>query len=413
MTYPITLNVSFDFSSGPSFDPPFQIGISQLGIGVLGAGGTEDEVVNLTPQTVSVTINRGRDLVQDKFNAGTAMVRIIDPDASFSPQNVSSPYFGKLQPLRKLILTADFDGTTYPLFSGYTLGYAYSYPRTEEIGYVDISVTDAFYLFNKSAITTLSSASAGDTTGERIDAILDEIGFPGGQRQIDIGDSTCQADPGDLRSVLQALQQVEQSELGAVYMGRNGDVTFRERTDAIDTLGFNPIVFDQSTGINYSNLRLAFNDQLIFNVANFERVGGTMQTAFDQDSIDTYFPHTITRKKLLSESDAEVLELAKTYIAGRKSTDIRIDSLVLDLTTPNYTAGIEAALGLDFFDPVEISNTQPGGSTITKNLQVFGVKHQITANSWQTTITTAEPVLLGFIIGSADYGVIGESILTI
>jgi hypothetical protein len=83
--------------------------------------------------------------------------------------------------------------------------------------------------------------------------------------------------------------------------------------------------------------------------------------------------------------------------------------MTLDLTTPNYGAGIEAALGTDFLAPFEISNTQPGGSTITKTLQVFGVQHQITPRNWLTTFTTSEPILAGFIIGSSSYGIIGVS----
>ncbi len=68
----------FDFTSGPSFDPPFLIGISQLGLGVMGAGGTSSQVVDLTSQTLSISIRRGRDLTQDKFNPGTATVRVIE-----------------------------------------------------------------------------------------------------------------------------------------------------------------------------------------------------------------------------------------------------------------------------------------------------------------------------------------------
>lgn len=411
MTYPISVTVSFDFSSGPNFDPPFLIGISQLDIGVLGAGGTASEVVNLSNETLSIKIKRGRDLNQDRFNTGTCTVRVLDETGAWNPQNSSSPYFGLLQPLRKMVIAATHNGITYPLFAGYTTGYNYQYPKSEEIGYVDIQCTDAFNLFNKSAVTTVTGAADGDTTGERIDQILDEIGFPGSQRVIDVGDILVQDDPGTLRTVLQALQDVEFTELGAVYIDARGDVVFRERSDAVETIAGTPTVFNQSTGINYSNLRLTFNDQLIFNVANFQRVGGTMQTYFDQSSIDTYFPHAITREKLLHQTDADTLDLAKAYISNRSTTDIRIDALTLDLSTPNYDAGIVAALGLEFFAPVEITNDQPGGSTITKNLQIFGVQHDITPRTWFTTLTTGEPILTGFIIGNTTYGLLGVSTL--
>jgi hypothetical protein len=85
------------------------------------------------------------------------------------------------------------------------------------------------------------------------------------------------------------------------------------------------------------------------------------------------------------------------------------------LYTDNYDAGIVAALGLEFFDPVTITTTQPastGTSTLTKTLQVFGVAHSITPNSWKTQFTTLEPIIDGFIIGSSLYGILGTSVLS-
>lgn len=410
MTYPISLQVSFDFGSGPSFAPAFVIGVSQLDTGTLQS--STSIVVDLTSQTNSINIRRGRDLTQDKFNSGTCQIRVLDLNGDWNPQNVASPYYGLLQPLRKLTIAATHNSVTYSLFAGYTLAYDYTYPRGEELGYITITANDALSLFNKSAISTVSGAAAGDTTGERIDQILDEIGFPASQRQIDTGLSTVQADHGTVRTVLQALQTVEFTEFGALYMSPAGDVIFRDRNDTATSIAGTPTVFNQTTGINYANLKFAFDDKLIFNVAQFTRTGGSAQVVSDQTSIDTYFPHTITANGLLNETDAEVLSLAQAYVASRKTTDIRIDAMTLDLTTPSYTAGIAAALGLDFFSPVTITNEQPGGSTLTKNLQIFGVQHTITPTTWLTTFTTGEPVLDAFILNSSSFGIIGTSALS-
>lgn len=409
MTYPIQLQVSFDFSSGPSFDPPFQIDISQLGFGVLGAGGTPSQVVDLTADTTNITIRRGRDLNQDRFNAGSCTVRVLDANGNFNPQNISSPYYGLLQPLRKVVIVATYNSVTYPIFAGYTTAYNYSYATNEAIGYVDIVCSDAFTLFNKSAITTVTGATAGETTGSRVADILNTIGFPGGQRNLDTGNITVQADPGTLRTVLQALQDVEFTEYGALYIDATGDVIFRQRQDLVESTIQTPVVFNQTTGIPYKSTQLAFDDKLIFNVANFKREGGTMQTASDQTSIDTYFPHAITKENLLHQTDADTLDLARGYVANRSVTDIRIDSMTLDLTTPNYAAGIQAALDLDFLDPVTITVDQPGGSTIVRTLQIFGIQHQITPRSWLTTLATSDFILEGFIIGNSTYGIIGTS----
>ena len=410
MSYPITLDVSFDFGSGPSFAPAFVIGLSQLGTATLQT--STSVVVDLTNQTQQINIRRGRDLTQDKFNSGTCQIRVLDLNGDWNPQNVASPYFGLLQPLRKLTISATHNAVSHPLFAGYTTAYDYTYPRGEELGYITISASDALTLFNKSTVATVTGAAAGDTTGERVNQILDEIGFPASQRSIDTGLSTCQADPGTVRTVLQALQVVEFTEFGAIYISPAGDVIFRDRNETGGSIAGTPTVFNQTTGINYANLKFAFDDKLIFNVAQFTRTGGTTQTVSDQTSIDTYFPHTITVNGLLNETDSEVLSLAQSYVASRKDTDIRIDAMTLDLTTPNYTTGIAAALGLDFFDPVTISNEQPGGSILTKNLQIFGIQHQISPTTWVTTLTTGEPVIDCFIIGNSSFGIIGTSVLS-
>jgi hypothetical protein len=88
--------------------------------------------------------------------------------------------------------------------------------------------------------------------------------------------------------------------------------------------------------------------------------------------------------------------------------------MTLDLSDPAMvSAGIIAALSLDYFNTVQITNygqtTSTGGtSTITKTLQVMGSNHEITPNTWKATFTTSEPINASFIIGSSIYGVIGD-----
>ena len=140
------------------------------------------------------------------------------------------------------------------------------------------------------------------------------------------------------------------------------------------------------------------------------RSGGVAQTALDAASIATYFPHSISVPDLIINTDAEAANIAKIYVATRSTTTIRIDEMTLDLLDTNVpTATI---LGFDYFDNVLITNIQPDSSTITKNLQIQGIAHDITASSWITTLTTLEPIVDGFIVGNSTYGVIGEDILS-
>ena len=112
------------------------------------------------------------------------------------------------------------------------------------------------------------------------------------------------------------------------------------------------------------------------------------------------------------ETNQAALDYARAYVASRKDTQTRCDFLELNLYSADYNDGILAALELDFFDPVTITTNQPGNSTLVQTLQVFGVQHQVTPNSWKTTFTTLEPIIDGFILSSSLYGVLDTSVLS-
>jgi hypothetical protein len=134
--------------------------------------------------------------------------------------------------------------------------------------------------------------------------------------------------------------------------------------------------------------------------------------ALNQASIDKYFLHSYFLNNLLMEVDAVALDYAQAYVASRQETSIRCDAIVLDLYTENYNTGILAALDLDFFDPITVLTTQPGGSTLSKTLQIFGVRMAITPNSWKTTFTTLEPVIDAFILNNSIYGTLDYNVLS-
>jgi hypothetical protein len=405
-----SVSVFFDFSAGPVFGIAFTIGDPANGIlGVNVLADSASDVVDVSDQVGRISIRRGYNLLQDQFQAGTALVRIYDPTGAWNPQNPSSPYYPKLVPLRKMRILS---GTNY-LFSGYTTAYNYSYPKDQEIGFIDIELADAFRLLNMANVTTITGATAGETTGARINKILNTVAWPASMRSVETGQSTVQADSATSRTSLNAIKNVEFSEQGAFFVGTTGDVEFDQRSSIISRSGVNPTVFaNDGTGIGYANIKFALDDKLIINQSNITRTGGTLQNAYNSASIDKYFPHSFSTTDLVVETDAEALNIARTYVATRAETTIRIDSLTLDLNTPDYAAGIAAALTMDFFSTAQIKNVGQDGTVIQKTLQVMGVNHEITPNSWATTFTTSEPIVDGFQIGSSLYGIIGTSVMT-
>jgi len=413
MSLPANISVSFDFSQGATFGfNGFIIGDAKngvIGTSQFAASAVPEPVVDLSSVTRSIKISRGRSIMRDTYEAGNCTVRVLDPNSYFNPQNTSSPYYGYLTPLRKIRVAATTPTAQEFLFSGYVDTYKYYYPTGQEIGYVDIVCSDAFRLFQMANVSTVSGATAGQTTGTRVTKILDQVAFPATMRIVDTGSTTVQADPGTARSSLAAIKAAEFAEQGAFFMRPDGQAEFKDRADVVNSLVPAPIEFNQTGGIPYSDLKYAFDDKLIINQANMTRIGGTTQTAVNVDSSSKYFPHGTTVTDMIPQTDAQVLDIAKIYVATRAETTIRIDAMTVDLL--DTAVPTDTMIGLDYFDNVKITNIQPDGSTIVKTLQVQGLAWDITPNSMKCTVTTLEPIVEAFIVGSSTSGIIGTSIL--
>lgn len=413
MTRPV-INVIIDFSTGASFGYPFVIGTSELGGSDVLSDSSTSLIVDVSNLLDSVNTNRGRNISSEQFQTGTASIRVLDQNGDFNPQNPASPYYTYLNPMRKMTITATYSGITYPIFAGYITGYNTSTPKfSGDIVYTTITAVDGFRLFQNAQFFGVTGAVAGETTGTRIGKILDTIGWPVALRDVDTGLTTVQADPATQRTALQALQTVATTEYGAIYMDTTGRLTFQDRNLTVSSVASTPVVFkDDGTAIGYFDVKWVFDDTQVYNLATVTRTGGSVQTASDAASIAKFFTHSYNQSGLLMQTDAVALDYAQAFIASRKETTTRVDELTLDLQQDNYTAGTIAGLDLDFFDPISVTTTQPNNTTLSKTVQVFNVSHSITPNSWKVRFGTAEPIIDGFILDSALYGILGTSVLS-
>jgi hypothetical protein len=411
MTLPI-INAVINFSTGPSFAQAMILDSGLLGTNILADAASV--IVDVSNVVDSIETKRGRNPQADQFQTGTLTMRIVDQNGDFNPQNPAGPYYNLLTPMRKVQITATYGATTYPIFAGFITSYTTTTPKNaNDVVYSTITAVDAFRLAQNAQVSTVAGTSAGQLSGARINALLDAIDWPASMRDVDAGLTTMQADPGTARTSLAAMQTVETSEYGALYVDAAGSFVFQDRDVTAGSTGLAPVVFnDNGSDISYFNAVWRLDDTLVYNSASITRTGGTAQVAINQPSIDKYFVHSYNQQNLLMQTDAVALDYAQAYVASRAETSIRCDAIQLDLYTDNYNTGIIAALDLDYFDPVTITTNQPGGSTLTKTLQVFGVAQSITPNSWKTTLTTLEPIIDGFILDSAIYGLLDSGVLS-
>jgi hypothetical protein len=407
-----TINAVINFSTGPSFAQAMILGTGILDTNIL--GDSASIIVDVSNQINYIQTSRGRNALADQFQTGQLTLRIVDQNGNFNPSNPSGPYYELLTPMKKVQISATYGATTYSIFSGFITSYVNTQPKdATEVAYTTIQAVDAFRLVQNAQISTVAGATAGDLSGTRINQILDQIDWPATMRDIDAGLTTMQADPGTARTSLSALETVATSEYGSLYVNTDGEFVFQDRSVTAGSIGGTVTTFnDDGTGISYANANWKLDDDLIFNSAQISRAGGSPQTAINQPSIDKYFIHSYNLQDLLMQTDAVALDYARAYVASRAETQVRCYGIELDLYTANYNAGIIAALELDFFDPVRIVTTQPGGSTLDNTLQIFGVATNITPNSFRVFFTTLEPVIDALILNNNIYGTLDYNVLS-
>ena len=407
-----TINAVINFSTGPSFAQAMILGTGILDTNILGDSAAL--IVDVSDQVNLIQTSRGRNALADQFQTGQLTLRIVDQNGDFNPTNPSGPYYELLTPMKKVQISATYGAITYSLFSGFITSYVNTQPKdATEVAITTITAVDAFRLASNAQISTVTGASAGNLSGTRINQILDQIDWPATMRDIDAGLTTMQADPGTARTSLDAMTTVSTSEYGALYVNTDGEFVFQDRSVTAGSIGGTVTTFnDNGTGIPYANAMWKLDDDLIFNSAQISRSGGSPQSASNQASIDKYFIHSYNLQDLLMQTDAVALDYARAYVASRAETSVRCDGIELDLYTSNYNSGILAALELDFFDPIRVVTTQPGGSTLDKTLQIFGVANTITPNSFRVFFTTLEPVIDALILNNNIYGTLDYNVLS-
>jgi hypothetical protein len=428
MTLPV-LKVEIDFANGPNFSYPLILDSSAFGrLDINTLGDAPADLVDISDQVMRCSVRRGRNRILANFEAGTATVTLNDPDSDFNPQNASGPYFGKLIPLRKIRIYAEseFLGDTVEtdLFSGYITSYDTGfYSGVYTTSTVVLQCVDGFRLLNNVSTpqdagspaipVPIPGCNTTQLSGTRVNAILDFAGFPSSMRSTDPGNSIMQADPGGVRSVLAAIQTVEQSEFGAFFMQRSGKTLFLDRDSVAVKADAIPRTYTDLGTLGtfpYSNIDFAFDDQNILNRVTVARVGGVPQTVESQDSIDKFFIKSGQRTNLLIQTDQESEDQANILLAARKDADLRIESITLNMNATISETNTLVNLSSDIYNLIVAEKQMPGGSSIVKELFIQGVQHDVTPDSWNIKLLTAEPLIQAFILDSTNQGILGNTV---
>lgn len=412
MTLPCTPSVEIRLGVGAGWGDPLVLGDAADGIlGTNVLGQSTIQVVDVSPTVQQISIRRGRDRMFEHYTPGQATVQFQDFTGDWNPDNTSSPYFGKILPMRQVRIHTTYGGTNYYLYTGFITSWDWNWAdQAADYAIVTIQCVDAFRLLQLSNITTVAGAATNDLPGTRINEILDQVYWPTSLRDIDLGDIELQNDPGDLRNALTACQTIEETDLGAFFIGPNGYVNYISRAALAQMATGTATTFDDDgTDISYQDLDVNLDETELANEVTFARLGGTDQTASDATSISEYFLRSYYASGLMMKDNAAALGQANLVLQYRKDPRIRVDSITLDLSS--VSSRVVPGLNLDIGDPIIVNRTFANNTRFDARVIVNGVSHDITPERWTTTFTTAYPLSTAFILDSVQFGILGTNTL--
>lgn len=327
--------------------------------------------VDITSDVKAITLNRGKNVDIGTFSAGEIVVELNNQDRTYDPTYAASRFYGQIVPKREVRLSTN----NIRQFTGVIDDWNLQYSVQGEAN-ANFVASDGFVFFNNQTIGP--GTATVQTSGERINSVLDDpaVSWPSSMRNIDTGVSTLGADVIQAdTNVLTYLRLVEQSELGKLFIGKNGYATFLDRAVAITSTPA-AVLADDGTGIGYKNLNIVYgSEQLANEIVVSSVITGDTVTAIDTDSQIAYGIFNLTLSDLLLNSTVQVEDLALFLAYKYSQPQYRIDSVdvsINDLSLANQNI----ILGLELGDVVKVTFTPSGiPPAIVKFAEVINIRH--------------------------------------
>lgn len=394
--------------------------------GKLDTGGTllADTWVDISTYVERVEIRRGSQRANTptvRYDAGSATVTLINLDGRFDPTNLSGPYVAggitQLRPMKGIRIKAVYGGVTYPLIKVYANEWAVDYGRNGRSTIVTGS--DAIKVLSNYNGPQQTAVGAGETSGARINRVLDNAGWPAADRLVQTGNSTMQATT-LAQPAWSEILLTSDSEGGQVYVNGAGQVQFQQRQDVFTNPRATTIqaTFGDSgdaTEIPYTDVAISYDDTQLANYVRIARVGGVEQTAQDGVSQAAYLTRTFTRSDLIVQTDAEAANYAGQLLYQWKDPELRFESVTVQ---PKRVGTIDAfpyLLGAAFGDRVRVRRrpANRAGALIEQQVFVRGLTHVITNRDWTTTLSLQSATKWGFFtLNDTVLGVLDTDALT-
>lgn len=377
----------------------------------------------------SFQTSRGRSNELGQFPAGSCSVLLSNIDNRFNPTNASSPYYDsstgktKIQPLKRIRISAVYDSQTYRIFEGFLDTIPVKYPASGSDSTVTLKATDGFRLMKQSDIagkgfrvgltgfsevgqsTRLGMTFPNELSSTRVSSILSAMGWPSDRKDIQTGTLQVGTQQ-DTDNILTAIQECELAENAQFFIAKDGKATFRNRDYRLSNVLATDVqatFSNDGSNLPYTDVGVSFDDQEIINVYEWTREGGNTQYIADASSVIDYGAFT-SQKSTINVSDPNVASIIQQKIAETSTPIVRFDNLIVN--PRQNTLLWNQVLGREFGDRVKVKVVNPDGSSFDDELWIESISHNVGASSqtWSWSVTLSPAGSSAWILGQAKLG---------
>lgn len=267
-----------------------------------------------------------------------------------------------------------------------------------------IKATDAFSLLSNQAVEPQTMPI--ERSGLRIARLLSEAGiqFAGNARELDAGVKFLGTDITDGNNALSYFQEIELSELGQLFVAKNGDLTYLDASRNNPNPASSTATFaDDGTGVPFTTLEVVYGSEQLTNTLTVDYPTGSA-TVSNTDSIDAYGVTSLTVDTLNQNStDAEYL--ADYYTTRFGQPQYRVETITVNLLSLS-DANQTAVLGLELGDVVTVKFTPEVAPQIVQYGKVVRINTNITDGAKRYEIEFGLETFSTFpmILNDAEYG---------
>lgn len=365
--------VEISWTDGPGI---FTIGSSTLsGTDVLAGIFPLANWTDVTSETQTVTISRGRQDATTAIQQSTCTAAIIDKTGKYNVANPASPLFGEIAPSRPMRVHVMYQDHDYPLWDGVTSEVIAAPSKADP--FATISGVDL--LERLAQEEPVIDPMPATTTGAAINAVLDAVGWWGTRRNIVTGDAIINFSADGTAKALDVISQILQHEGGIFFMDANGDACYQpyQGTQVVSATVASPNMITPGVSID-----------TVYNRAQVTASQGLEQTYIDGASAQRNGPRDYPGSPLSAQwlpDEAAAATLATRLVLISKTEAVWGLTLQKgDLSVPANATVYLNMISLDLGNRITLSDPDSG---TTGDYSIEGITHQIQGGGLDFTTT--------------------------